>query len=122
MRTRPILLGAIAAALVACGGDTTSTAPGTAYDITVTVGGSKSHVDHVQVCVVYGLSQACGPQASPGGFAVGTTGHITATATAGTSYTVEIASGQQASSFCSMASGNIGVFGSSMPTAVVNCF
>ncbi len=103
-----------------CGGSSDSTTtPNATYTVNVSVAGSTTHVAGAQVCVNYGLSNSV---CSPTAIAVGQHSSISVTSTAGTAYTVALASNQQASAFCSVSSGSNGVFGSSMPDAVVNCF
>ncbi len=113
-----VIVATIAAA--ACGGSSDSTtSPSATYTVNVSVTGSTTHVSSVLACVNYGLSSsACTPTPIP----VGQHSSISVSSTAGTSYTVAVASNQQASAFCSVSSGSNGVFGSSMPDAVVNCF
>lgn len=92
---------------------------GEPFTLGVSVTGSASHVGNVQVCANYRSTvRVCGPD---GGFRVGSMNSIPLSARAGESYTVVVPTDQQASAYCSVTSGNSGVFGPSMATAIVSC-
>ncbi len=120
MKTAATCLVIATTILAACGSSSdSSTSPTATYTVNVSVTGSTTHVSSVAVCVNYGLSSSvCTPTA----ITVGQHSSISVTSVAGTPYTVAVASNQQASAFCSVSSGSNGVFGSSMPDAVINCF
>lgn len=114
-----LLAFAIAIGAVACAAITGSDTGNTPYTISVNVTGSKAHVDYVAVCLTYSNQEGkCSPA---GGFLIGTTGQITTKSNPGVSYSVTLPTGQPAAGFCSVSAGGSGVFGSSMPTAVVTC-
>lgn len=90
----------------------------TSYTVNLSISFGGAYGDHVQVCVKDSINnETCGPN---GGFARGTA-QISLKADPGMSYTVIIPPNQPMSPYCAVSSGSAGVYGPTMPTAVVSC-